>query len=162
MSKYWPSSEKEIIEYRKWWNSLSEDVKYIVNCSLTDKQKKEFLLDPLSFEKIENLTIDDLLTIDKIPEAKDLIKKHSKKSKKPRKNPRKPAWFYYTKEEWAVARDAVFLRDGRICYRCQCEATQVDHVLPKSKYPHLALDLANLKPICWPCNGKKNTKVLTD
>ena len=79
---------------------------------------------------------------------------------KPRK--RKHKKVYYTKEEWEEAREAVFLRDGRICYRCQCEATQVDHVLPKSKYPHLALDLTNLKPICWPCNRKKNTQVLTD
>lgn len=74
---------------------------------------------------------------------------------------KKPKKVYYTKEEWAVAREAVFSRDGRICYMCQCEATQVDHVLPKSKYPHLALDLTNLKPICWPCNRKKNTQVLT-
>jgi 5-methylcytosine-specific restriction endonuclease McrA len=64
----------------------------------------------------------------------------------------------YTNDEWQAARKDVFERDGKICYICFGVATQVDHVKPKSKYPELALDRNNLKPVCWPCNRLKSTK----
>jgi 5-methylcytosine-specific restriction endonuclease McrA len=66
---------------------------------------------------------------------------------------------YYSKKEWDPVRKKVFERDGDTCYVCGGKATQVDHLLPKSKYPELALSLENLKPICWPCNREKNTTV---
>jgi 5-methylcytosine-specific restriction endonuclease McrA len=76
-----------------------------------------------------------------------------------KKKIRKPKRIYYTKEEWAATRTKVFDRDGHICYVCNGPGHQVDHLLPKSKYPELALTLDNLKPICWPCNRAKNTKI---
>ncbi|MCY7277147.1 MAG: HNH endonuclease [Phormidesmis sp. CAN_BIN44] len=35
----------------------------------------------------------------------------------------------------------------------------VDHILPKSLFPELALDLQNLTMICWSCNRKKGSKM---
>lgn len=57
--------------------------------------------------------------------------------------------------EWKAARERVFAERGRVCYICEAEATQVDHVKPRSKYPELALSHDNLRPICWPCNKRK-------
>ena len=72
---------------------------------------------------------------------------------------RKKKTVYYSNKEWAAARKHVFARDGYHCYVCNATATQIDHLLPKSKYPELALNLENLKPICWNCNKSKQTKV---
>lgn len=57
--------------------------------------------------------------------------------------------------EWKEARERVFAERGRVCYICEAEATQVDHVKPRSRYPELALSHDNLRPICWPCNKRK-------
>ena len=62
---------------------------------------------------------------------------------------------YYSAKEWQSARKQVFDRDGHSCYVCGNLATHIDHLLPKSKYPELALNLDNLKPICYDCNFEK-------
>lgn len=51
-----------------------------------------------------------------------------------------------------------------VCYLCgkwmlPIETT-LDHVIPRSRAPHLMHDLENLKPCCWKCNGEKGSKVL--
>lgn len=74
--------------------------------------------------------------------------------KKP-KAAKKPKREYYTAKEWATTRTVVFARDGRICHMCGNVATHIDHLLPKSKYPELALNLDNLKPACKDCNFTK-------
>ena len=33
-----------------------------------------------------------------------------------------------------------------------------DHVIPKSKAPHLAKDKRNLRVSCWNCNNKKGSE----
>lgn len=35
----------------------------------------------------------------------------------------------------------------------------VDHVLPKSLFPELALDRQNLVMVCWSCNRKKSNRM---
>lgn len=77
-----------------------------------------------------------------------------------RKSKKIPTTKYYSKEEWISLRQQVFERDGRLCYKCNCIATQVDHVLPKSKFPELAKSLDNLRPICWPCNSRKAARLV--
>lgn len=48
-------------------------------------------------------------------------------------------------------------------YKCRkCGATedlQSDHILPRSKYPGLALKMYNLRLLCGPCNRKKRAKI---
>ena len=97
---------------------------------------------------LDNFSVNNILPLI-IEESKIEILKKKKKRK-----------VYFTTQEWADARKDVFDRDGKICYVCGSTATQVDHLLPKSKFPHLALDRNNLKPICWLCNRAKNAKVL--
>ncbi|QUW91918.1 hypothetical protein [Streptomyces sp. V17-9] len=41
-------------------------------------------------------------------------------------------------------------------------ATTLDHQLPKSEYPILAIIPANLVPVCGPCNQKKSNKAPAD
>lgn len=58
------------------------------------------------------------------------------------------------------------IRGGSKYGRCPiCDAKdvqlQLDHYLPKSKYPSLCVNPNNLIPICGTCNGIKNAKELT-
>jgi 5-methylcytosine-specific restriction endonuclease McrA len=52
---------------------------------------------------------------------------------------------------WRRLREAVFRRDGHVCYRCGRWAGTIDHVIP------LALggdhSLSNLRPACQRCNS---------
>lgn len=64
--------------------------------------------------------------------------------------------------EWRAVREVVFERDGRLCRQCgSTESLQIDHILPKSKFPELALSPENLQVLCWCCNRRKNTKTDT-
>ncbi len=50
-------------------------------------------------------------------------------------------------------------RDGRVCYLCQGEATQVDHIVPRTKMGDM-WDMDNLAAVCRTCNIKKGDKQL--
>lgn len=67
---------------------------------------------------------------------------------------------FYSSTEWQQVRKQVIQRDGNVCYECgkiiQYDIT-VDHILPRSKYPDLALDVNNLRVLCRRCNSKKGT-----
>ena len=64
--------------------------------------------------------------------------------------------------EWRIVRMVALKRDGAKC--CCCGASpktgsvmHVDHIKPRRKYPHLALDPDNLQVLCSVCNhGKSN------
>ena len=78
-----------------------------------------------------------------------------------RRRPLSESRLFLKSQEWRHLRAAVLQEMGRKCVQCGAtEAIQVDHILPRSKFPELALDRANLRPLCWPCNRRKNTKVL--
>lgn len=67
---------------------------------------------------------------------------------------------FYSTEEWLRARFRVLANSVRICALCGSDEKplHVDHIKPRSKYPHLALDPSNLQILCWRCNkGKCNT-----
>lgn len=58
------------------------------------------------------------------------------------------------------------IRRSKICGRCpicgsSAGITELDHYLPKSKYPTLCVHPNNLIPICSACNDKKKAKVST-
>lgn len=72
-------------------------------------------------------------------------------------------WKYYSKPEWESAKSLVYSRDGRKCCKCfGISELNIDHIIPKSKVPALALDDDNLRVLCWPCNKAKNTVVELD
>lgn len=69
---------------------------------------------------------------------------------------------FYSTREWRELRADAFIKYGRHC--CLCGrgvehgiVLHVDHIKPRSKYPHLELDLDNLQILCEDCNlGKSN------
>lgn len=85
-----------------------------------------------------------------------------------KKRPEEPARkdFYYTDEWRAVRYEALRINGGK----CQCcgrgrahgVVLHVDHIKPRSKFPHLELDLSNLQVLCEDCNLGKSNKDATD
>lgn len=70
---------------------------------------------------------------------------------------------FYGSPEWTALRQLVLTEEGINCSACrrrikrQSDVT-VDHRLPRSRYPHLALDRSNLQVLCRRCNSKKGTR----
>ena len=66
-----------------------------------------------------------------------------------------PAWIG---GRWTYWKQQTKLRDDYICQRCgfsDKEIMIVDHILPRSVYPELELDINNLQTLCPNCNAKK-------
>ena len=61
-------------------------------------------------------------------------------------------------KKWKDLRLRVLARDGRICYVCGGEATQVDHITPRVKGGDM-WDMDNLAAICARCNQRKGDRV---
>lgn len=67
---------------------------------------------------------------------------------------------FYDTAEWQTLRYKALKMYGKTCHCCGATNTEihVDHIKPRSKYPHLELDLNNLQILCRACNlGKGNT-----
>lgn len=63
---------------------------------------------------------------------------------------------FYRSAEWKSARQECLTRMGAVCAQCgSTERMNVDHIKPRSLFPELALEPANLRPLCWPCNRAK-------
>ena len=67
---------------------------------------------------------------------------------------------FYSSPEWNLIRKQVIKAKGRVCSECGKQIADsydvtVDHVLPRSKYPELALDKQNLRVLCRSCNSRK-------
>ena len=64
--------------------------------------------------------------------------------------------------EWKQIRFKVLQKYGRRCQCCGASPStgavmNVDHIKPRRKFPHLALDIKNLQVLCSECNhGKGN------
>lgn len=74
--------------------------------------------------------------------------------------------FYESREWLAVRYEALKASSGR-CTCCGARPTEgnpihVDHIKPRSKYPHLALTLSNLQALCKSCNLGKGASDETD
>lgn len=67
---------------------------------------------------------------------------------------------FYDSDRWIALRYQAIRFHGK---KCQCCGTteaefHVDHIKPRSKFPHLELDFDNLQILCRDCNiGKSNT-----
>ncbi|ARJ41389.1 hypothetical protein B1H58_04785 [Pantoea alhagi] len=70
--------------------------------------------------------------------------------------------FYQTKE-WRKLRYQAFKKYGNNCAVCGRSPKDglimhVDHIKPRSRYPHLALEITNLQIMCKECNVSKSNK----
>ena len=103
--------------------------------------------------------------------GEDSIKKIKKKSSKrkskiQRKKSRRKKGSeedFYDSREWRKLRYQVIRKYGGRCMACGRSKQKhgvtihVDHIKPRSKYPHLALISENLQILCEDCNlGKSN------
>lgn len=69
---------------------------------------------------------------------------------------------FYNSGAWRKLRYPVLVANERKYGRLTCELCKstdgpfdVDHIKPRSKYPHLALDINNLQCLCADCNRSK-------
>lgn len=69
--------------------------------------------------------------------------------------------------EWLDLRFKVLKKHNGACQLCGARGSatsplQVDHIKPRSKFPHLALTESNLQVLCRDCNVGKSNKDETD
>ena len=58
---------------------------------------------------------------------------------------------------WRELRQKVFTQQGRQCVECGgTEKLEVDHIIPVTVEPSLAMDITNLQVLCKPCNIAKS------
>ena len=71
---------------------------------------------------------------------------------------------FYKTREWISARYKTLVKYGKVCQCCGASKAvlHVDHIKPRSKYPHLELDIDNLQVLCEACNVGKGNKDVTD
>ena len=66
-------------------------------------------------------------------------------------------WSFTRSPEWRALRLEAIKRYGTRCAKCgkDWKPINIDHIKPRRFYPHLALDINNLQPLCGPCNKEK-------
>ena len=74
---------------------------------------------------------------------------------------------FYQSQAWLDLRYQALNKQGHRCLKCGATKAdgavlQVDHVKPRSKYPHLELELDNLQVLCRKCNMGKSNKYEDD
>ena len=58
--------------------------------------------------------------------------------------------------EWIAVRNRYLATVEHVCATCgSTHRIVVDHVLPRSRYPELALTPSNFQVLCWDCNMSK-------
>lgn len=132
----------------------------LISCTnnLRSETEKQLLLDHT--DELEKIYViyDSLLKENKIDLYKEniidnevgdlLIKMYKNKFSKKGQ----PARTYYDK--------LLSYSKSEICPYCKtAKANNLDHFLPKSKYPSLSINPLNLLPICFKCNDDKDTIV---
>jgi hypothetical protein len=74
---------------------------------------------------------------------------------------------FYASAEWNIIRTLVLKETPHKCQDCgkmirKKSDLTVDHVLPRNKYPNLALERSNMRVLCRTCNSKKGDRVLSN
>jgi 5-methylcytosine-specific restriction endonuclease McrA len=74
---------------------------------------------------------------------------------------------FYKSPEWLSLRYQALKQNGAKCQCCGATSASgvtlhVDHIRPRSKAPHLQLELSNLQILCEDCNLGKSNKDDTD
>jgi len=67
---------------------------------------------------------------------------------------------FYSSKGWRRARGACFAKNGARCAQCGSTAKETtrldcDHIVPRSRAPHLALYVTNLQILCEACHESK-------
>lgn len=66
---------------------------------------------------------------------------------------------FYSHRKWRDLRARVLKERGKVCVSCGATVKlQVDHILPRSKYPDLEYEFSNLQVLCAVCNNNKRAK----
>lgn len=90
---------------------------------------------------------------------------HTKKrKKKKRERIRHKDDPFFKDRRWLELRYEVLSTFGRQCMKCGCTDGEmhVDHVRPRSKFPHLTYEFSNLQVLCRDCNVGKSNKFTDD
>lgn len=74
---------------------------------------------------------------------------------------------FYNSRDWLAVRYETLRKQGARCRCCGRTARdgaiiQVDHILPRSRFPELALSADNLQVLCRDCNLGKGARDSTD
>jgi len=74
---------------------------------------------------------------------------------------------FYSSREWLELRYRVLKKSAGCCLCCgqrgnPANPLQVDHIKPRSKFPHLALVESNLQVLCRDCNLGKGASDMSD
>ena len=74
---------------------------------------------------------------------------------------------FYDSPAWQRLRYEALKRSNGKCELCgsgksQGSVLHVDHIKPRSRFPHLELELSNLQVLCKPCNMGKGARDDTD
>lgn len=74
---------------------------------------------------------------------------------------------FYETDAWRKVRYEALKLHGGSCQCCgrkpqECGPLHVDHIKPRSRYPHLELELSNLQVLCKDCNFGKGAWDQTD
>lgn len=167
---------KELTGKHRWAGAL-------MGSNITDTQWANFM----SLKKVEKRTKHKPKIVNSVsvkkddwswrPDTKDipapkfkgkLVKNQGKKKKKRGKVSKKADYSFYRSREWLELRVRVLEK-----YECKCMmcgrspkfhrvVIHVDHIKPRSKFPHLSLDFNNLQLLCAACNLGKSNKYETD
>ena len=79
------------------------------------------------------------------------------------KAPKKPRDSFYASREWTEVRREVMSLHAHQCMKCGAgEKIQVDHIKPRSLWPHLELAIDNCQLLCEQCNSRKSNKETSD
>lgn len=70
---------------------------------------------------------------------------------------------FYTSREWRTFRAKMLKGLDHVCSDCHREVfgadITLDHIMPLSKFPDLAMEPSNIKVLCRKCNGNKRDHV---
>lgn len=66
---------------------------------------------------------------------------------------------FYRTIEWRNLRSNVLSKSDKKCVHCEASylTLQVDHILPRCRFPDLELKYSNLQVLCVDCNKKKGS-----
>ena len=96
-------------------------------------------------------------------ERKRQVKLRIQELAEERKRNIEEAKLFYSSPEWLKIREQVIKEEGRTCVQCgrlikKANDVTVDHIRPRSKYPHLAFNRENLRVLCRRCNSQKKDR----
>jgi len=79
----------------------------------------------------------------------------------PARNRSGPAVPFLWSKEWRALRLLALRRDGWCCVKCGAYVggkgqARIDHILPRSTHPHLALVLSNTRTLCASCDNQSH------